>query len=109
LAAYLYGTELPDNRKASDGIGDTANHHIYFDLNGKLQDDSGAARAQQSFEQVLAYLSGGDYATAAKWMGITSHYISDLAVFGHVMGKATVWGAEIHHSDYESSSENKQV
>ncbi|MEM2355725.1 MAG: hypothetical protein QXO00_05340, partial [Candidatus Bathyarchaeia archaeon] len=26
LAIYLYGTELPDNKNAPDGIGDTAKH-----------------------------------------------------------------------------------
>ena len=31
-----------------------------------------------------------------------AHYISDVAVFGHVMGKSTAWGAEKHHSDYET-------
>ncbi|MCK5108630.1 MAG: hypothetical protein KAR25_02980, partial [Methanosarcinales archaeon] len=30
-----------------------------------------------------------------------THYIADVAVFGHVMGKKTDWGAEVHHSDYE--------
>ncbi len=40
LATYLYGTELPDNGGASDGIGDTSKHHIYYFSNGTLQDDS---------------------------------------------------------------------
>jgi hypothetical protein len=30
-----------------------------------------------------------------------THYIADMAVFGHVMGVSTPWGAEVHHSDYE--------
>ncbi len=30
-----------------------------------------------------------------------THYIADLAVFGHVMGASTPWGVEVHHSDYE--------
>ena len=30
-----------------------------------------------------------------------THYVADLAVFGHVMGASTSWGAETHHSDYE--------
>ena len=30
-----------------------------------------------------------------------THYIADLAVFGHVMGTSTPWGSETHHSDYE--------
>ena len=42
LAAYLYGTELPDNNNASapGHIGDTTKHHIYFYANGTLQDDA---------------------------------------------------------------------
>jgi hypothetical protein len=44
LAAYLYGTELPDNSNASaiGHIGDTSKHHIYFHSNGALQDDAAA-------------------------------------------------------------------
>ena len=103
LQAYLYGTELPDNRNAplGDGIGDTMLHHVYYFVSGQLQDDSSARRAQASYEQTLTYLMSGDYRNAAKWMGVTSHYVADLAVFGHVMGKSTDWGAEKHHSDYE--------
>jgi len=103
LAIYLYGTELPDNRRAvlGDGIGDTQLHHIYYRANGHLQDDASAERAEESCEQVLYYLATKDYSQAAKWMGVASHYIADVAVFGHVMGKATDWGAEKHHSDYE--------
>jgi len=103
LQAYLYGTELPDNKNAplGDGIGDTTLHHVYYHANGQLQDDASARRAQESYEQTLTYLTSGDYRNAAKWMGVTSHYVVDLAVFGHVMAKSTDWGAENHHSDYE--------
>lgn len=103
LALYLYGTELPDNRNAplNDGIGDTHFHHVYYRSNGQLQDDSAARRAQEAYNQTLSYLIVGDYGNAAKWMGVVTHYVSDLAVFGHVMGKATDWGEEKHHSDYE--------
>jgi len=103
LAAYLYGTELPDNRNAplGDGIGDTTLHHVYYHASGQLQDDVSAKRAQESFQQTLTYLISRDYRDAAKWMGITTHYVTDVAVFGHVMGKSTDWGAETHHSDYE--------
>jgi hypothetical protein len=103
LAAYLYGTELPDNKNAAlgDGIGDTMLHHIYYHANGQLQDDAFAKRAEESFQQTLMYLISGDYRNATKWMGIASHYVVDVAVFGHVMGELTDWGAEMHHSDYE--------
>jgi hypothetical protein len=32
---------------------------------------------------------------------MAAHYVADMAVFGHVMGASTSWGAESHHSDYE--------
>lgn len=103
LQMYLYGTELPDNKNAplGDGIGDTTLHHIYYRADGRLQDDAAARRAQESFQQTLTLLTSGDYQNAAKWMGVTSHYVTDVAVFGHVMGKTTDWSAEKHHADYE--------
>jgi hypothetical protein len=100
-SAYLYGTELPDNNQAADGIGDTTLHHIYFFANGSLQDDAAARRAIDMQNQALAAISAGDYALAAKWTGAMTHYIADIAVFAHVMGSVTDWGSEQHHSDYE--------
>ena len=44
----------------------------------------------------------GDYANASKHAGIMTHYIADVVLFGHVIGAATDWGAEVHHSDYGS-------
>ena len=102
LAAYLYGTELPDNGIAPDGIGDTAKHHIYYWSNGSLQDDASAVRAYEEYNNTLSFLKLRDFANASKTVGIMSHYIVDMAVFGHVMGAHTDWGAEQHHSDYES-------
>ena len=103
LAVYLYGTELPDNRNAplGDGIGDTQIHHVYYRSDGKLQDDSAARRARESFDEALSQLVAGNQRNASKWVGVVAHYISDLAVFGHVMGSGTEWGQEKHHHDYE--------
>ena len=101
LATYLYGTELPDNGGASDGIGDTSKHHIYYFSNGTLQDDSSAVRASEEYDITLGYLKSNDFVNAAKHAGIMTHYIADMAVFSHVMGASTDWGAEQHHSDYE--------
>ena len=101
LKAYLYGTELPDNGRAADGIGDTTKHHVYFRSGGSLQDDAAARRAQEEYQAALGYLRQSDYANAAKHAGAMAHYISDVAVFSHVMGSSTDWGAEVHHSDYE--------
>jgi hypothetical protein len=100
-AAYLYGTELPDNNQAPDGIGDTGKHHVYYRSTGALQDDAAAVRAREIQSQAAAALQIHDYALAAKWTGAMTHYIDDVAVFGHVMGSDTDWGSEQHHSDYE--------
>ena len=104
LAAYLYGTELPDNNQAPDHIGDTVKHHIYYRASGALEDDAAAVRASTEFAVALNFLNQQDYANAAKAAGIMSHYISDVAVFAHVMGSGTDWGAETgnNHSNYES-------
>ncbi len=102
LAVYLYGTELPDNNQASDGIGDTGKHHSYFYANGTLQDDSSAKRANEEYQKALTYLKNKDYTDAAKEAGVMTHYIADMAVFGHMMGTKTAWGTEKHHSDYET-------
>lgn len=102
LEAYLYGTELPDNGQAPDGIGDTVKHHVYYDSSEALVDDASASRALTEYYDTLNFLASENYANAAKNAGIMSHYIVDLAVFGHVMGSGTEWGSEQHHSDYET-------
>jgi hypothetical protein len=107
LAAYLYGTELPDNSQAPDGIGDTGKHHIYFYANGSMQDGPAAQRASEEYQKALTYLKNKDYSDAAKEAGIMSHYIDDVAVFGHVMGAKTAWGTEVHHGDYETHVNDK--
>jgi len=101
LAAYLYGTELPDNSQAPDGIGDTSKHHVYYSASGALTDNASAVRASAEYNAALNFLKTKDYADAAKTAGTMTHYIADLAVFGHVMGASTPWGSETHHSDYE--------
>lgn len=101
LASYLYGTELPDNWQAPDGIGDTTKHHIYFFANGSVQDDAAAVRAREEYMNAVNFFNAGNLDEAAKRLGMVAHYITDMAVFGHVMGKSTAWGAETHHSDYE--------
>ncbi|MEM3640657.1 MAG: zinc dependent phospholipase C family protein, partial [Candidatus Bathyarchaeia archaeon] len=109
LATYLYGTELPDKSIAPDGIGDTSKHHIYYYANGSLQDDASAVRAQTEYNKAVDFFRRGDLVNASKTLGIMSHYIVDMAVFGHVMGTATNWGDEIHHSDYEDYVKEKTL
>ncbi|MGC8895661.1 MAG: zinc dependent phospholipase C family protein [Candidatus Bathyarchaeia archaeon] len=104
LAAYLYGTELPDNNQAPDGIGDTSKHHVYYFANGSLQEDDAAVRAEEEYEAAVAYVKAGDMVNAAKRLGVMSHYIVGVAVFAHVMGSKTDWGSENKtlHSSYEN-------
>jgi hypothetical protein len=101
-AVYLYGTELPDNGQVADGIGDTTKHHVYFSADGTVQDDVAADRAEEEYAKAVAAYDDGNFSGAAKQLGIVTHYVADMAVFGHVMGAATAWGAETHHSDYEN-------
>jgi len=102
IANYLYGTELPDNGGAPDGIGDTVKHHVYYFANGSLQDDASAVRAQEEYVKAVDFFKAGNLTNAAKRFGVMTHYICDVAVFGHVMGSVTDWGPETHHSDYET-------
>ncbi|MCX8182976.1 MAG: zinc dependent phospholipase C family protein [Crenarchaeota archaeon] len=101
LATYLYGSELPDNGRAPDGIGDTLLHHVYYHADRSLQDDASAIRAQEEFEKAVSLYLSGKVSEAVKRLGAMTHYISDMAVFAHVMGSSTDWGNEKHHSDYE--------
>jgi hypothetical protein len=105
--SYLYGTELPDNSQAPDGIGDTTKHHVYYSATGTVQDDAAAVRAQEEYVNVVNFYDSGNFGEAAKHLGMVTHYIADMAVFGHVMGASTAWGAETHHSDYEDYVETR--
>jgi len=101
LSPYLYGTELPDNGKAPDGIGDSPKHHFYYNSSKAVTDDASAVRASEVYIQTLNFLKSGNLPDGVKYAGAMTHYIADLAVFGHVMGAGTPWGSERHHSDYE--------
>ncbi|MCX6649940.1 MAG: carboxypeptidase regulatory-like domain-containing protein [Candidatus Bathyarchaeota archaeon] len=102
LPSYLFGTELPDLPSTQGGIGDTTKHHIYYSSTGALQDDAAAKRAEAEYQAALTYLNAANYPEAAKHSGAMTHYIADVAVFGHVMGASTDWGTEVHHPDYEN-------
>ena len=107
LAAYIYGTELPDLPTTQGGIGDTTKHHIYYSAAGVLVDNASAQRAQTEYGKALAFLKANDFVNASRTAGTMTHYIADLAVFGHVMGASTPWGTETHHSDYETHVNGK--
>jgi hypothetical protein len=100
LNYFLYGTEYPDNSNASyentKGYGDTTQHHNYYTSSGFVTDNSSAIRAKTEYEKALTELKAGRNVTAAIYAGSMSHYIDDVAVFGHVLNNET------HHSDYEN-------
>ena len=102
LTTYLYATELPDCPGVPGGIGDQGKHHVYYYSNRELQDGAAAVRAQAFYQDAVVALVLRDFQQAARSAGVMSHYLSDLAVFGHVMDDSTDWGEEIHHSDYEN-------
>jgi hypothetical protein len=107
IAYYLYGTELPDNNVAPDHIGDTVKHHVYYFADGSLQENDSAVRAQEEYNLAVDFFKSGDLVNASKRLGVMAHYISDVAVFGHVMGNKTVWGNVTHHGDYEDHVETR--
>jgi hypothetical protein len=84
-AVYLYGTELPDNGQAVDDIGDTTKHHVYFSADGSVQDDVAADRAEEEYAKAVEAYNAGNVGGAAKQLGMVTHYIVDMAVFGHVI------------------------
>ena len=106
--AYLLGTEAPDNSKLNfmnyPCYGDTRRHHIYFLIDGSGivpgEDDAGV-RVQEEYDKAEKAWGNLDFKAASYYAGTMSHYIADVAVFGHVMGKSSPWGSEKHHSDYE--------
>jgi len=106
--AYLLVTEAPDNSKLKKmnypGYGDVRKQHIYFLVDGSgvvPGEDDAALRAQEEYDKAKKALESQDFQAAAYYAGSMSHYIADVAVFGHVMGKNSPWGNEKHHSDYE--------
>jgi hypothetical protein len=101
-----YGTELPDCKTGIYCIGDTTKHHVYYRANGSLQDNASAIRARQEYDLAKFYLDANDTYNFSLHIGAMSHYISDMAVFGHTMGASTDWGTEVHHDDYESYVDN---
>lgn len=106
LTAASYGTELPDCSSGAYCIGDLTRHHVYYKADKTLQDGIGATRAQAEYNLAKSYLQQGNKYQFSLHLGAMSAYLSDLAVFGHTMGAVSVWGAETHHSDYETYVEN---
>ncbi len=108
IVATKYGTEMPDYNNTSCnciyGIRDQRNHHVYYFQNETLQDDNSARRAQEEYDLAMKNLNVGDKYNFSIHVGMMSHYISDVSVFGHTMGNNTDWGNEGApvHGSYEN-------
>ena len=128
--AYLIGTEAPDNadlfwvttQRTSDrkgtylvtaeGYGDVARHHNYYNPPTFAaifvpEEDDASVRAQEEFEKAAQALEILDYTSAAFCAGSMTHYIADVAVFGHVMGEGSLYPPEKHHSHYEEGVKDR--
>lgn len=119
IYAFIHGTEYPDNSNPAGfayttdervAVGDTAKHHVYFSQNSykvaDCYDDSAAVRAQECYEFAVEAYNNNNLYYSALALGMMTHYISDIASFGHTLGSKTVFGAEQsnHHSSFESSA-----
>ncbi|MCX8153067.1 MAG: hypothetical protein N3E52_01375 [Candidatus Bathyarchaeota archaeon] len=69
-----------------------------------MQDAASAVKAQEGYAKAVSAFNAKNFAEAAKCLSMATHYIADMAVYGHVMGAGTDWGAEsdANHSNYES-------
>lgn len=103
-SSFLLGTESPDNPRM---IGDTWNHHVYYNRSGLVTEDNAARRARETASAARSLMTAGDFELAAYYIGAMSHYIADVGVFAHTMGSDTTWGEEKHHADYEAEMGNR--
>jgi len=108
---FLLGTEAPDNQKIAREIigmqnalcyGDQSQHNNYYDADGRLINNSASFRAQEEFDKSLEALVNRDFQKAAFFAGAMAHYISDLAVWAHVMGNEEREDP-LRHAEFERS------
>ncbi|MFX1293432.1 MAG: hypothetical protein ACFFD2_01040 [Promethearchaeota archaeon] len=109
ITFYLIGTEAPDNGSIDlgnglIGYGDTWSHHNYYNeyYNETLPDEDDASiRAQEEYDKAVDAINLNNLSAALFYAGAMTHYISDLAVWGHVMNNESV------HGLFENSAQNK--
>ncbi|MHC1591157.1 MAG: Loki-CTERM sorting domain-containing protein [Candidatus Helarchaeales archaeon] len=112
---FLIGTEAPDNSSIDigDGLvgyGDTGLHHNYYQQNHSgvvFGEDDASIRCQQEYDKAKNAVQEGNLKKAAFYAGAMTHYLADLAVWGHVMGTNSPHGTEVHHSDFEGSANTR--
>lgn len=108
IIAVDYGSEMPDYNstecKCIYGIGDKRYHDIYYHIDGTIQDDSSARRAQEEYTLAMKYFTAGDKYNFSIHIGMMSHYMADMSTFVHTMGPGSDWINEgpIVHGAYEN-------
>lgn len=89
ISAADYGSEMPNYNETicncTYGIGDRGKHHVYYKSDGTVQDTIGADRAKDEYDLAKTNLSNGDKYNFSVHIGIMSHYIADVADYGHTM------------------------
>jgi putative cell wall-binding protein len=113
LNAFLLGTEAPDNANLSylgphTGYGDFSNHVVSYNSSGGATNDAAARRALEEYNKAAVQLPWNE-SLAAYYAGSMAHYISDPAVFAHVMGGSSLLPGAMHHSEYERGVETKTL
>ncbi len=122
--AYLLGTGAPDNKseavkavgkQLAQGYGDKRRHNNCYTEDGQILIDSwtgtpqdfASRRAQEEAEKCRVALRQGNYELAAFYAGTTTHYISDLANWAHVISFYSLYPAEdpLRHAEFERSVE----
>ncbi|MCP4762171.1 MAG: hypothetical protein GY870_10345, partial [archaeon] len=119
IEIYLVGTEAPDNSnvqmtlngKVIEGMGDTPNHHIYFNEDGSVLEDNSALRVKSMGDLADVAIDEGKLDQAAFYLGAMTHYIADLGVYCHVAENNVAhndninfdgYGTHEQHRDYEA-------
>lgn len=97
MTAAYYGTELPDCY-----ISNYYDHGLVYYADGNIQRDGAALGAKKEYNFARSALRDGDKYNFSLHIGIMSHYISDVSVYAHTMGRSTDWGMSAHESEYES-------
>lgn len=105
-AAYLIGTEAPDNRNIAASCGTPhrgyddrgQGHSVEWDATwSTMVVDRAAVRARQEYDKAVAAYQAGHPGAAAFYLGAMAHYVGDVSQYGH----AVPWESGEMHSSYE--------
>jgi len=105
-AAYLIGTEAPDNRNIAAACGmphrgyddRSQGHSVEWSADwSTMIHDRAAVRAREEYQKAVVAYQDGKPKAAAFYLGAMAHYIGDVSQYGH----AVPWEPSSSHSAYE--------